>query len=227
MPHELAPQRVGDVVRMSVQRLRASRLAPAPRDGMQQRRAVHGELHQQPNGGVASAQQPERRGEGVAGQRLVPHAPHLVPKVHEDVEPAHPQPERREDGRGDARGAQLQQPRAQSRGDGGAVASKVDAPLAVGQGDGGQDRVQHNPPSEQRPVDSRPQLAVARRCDPAELVQRPVAVVERREGAAERRAEPDPSVEGAHPVGGAREGARDGEVEVEGEASVPAERAEE
>ena len=77
-----------------------------------------------------------------------------------------------------------------------------------------------NPPSEQRPVDSRPQLAVARRCDPAELVQRPVActnrqslrntcrpsascaqrpaaVVERREGAAERRAEPDPSVEGA------------------------------
>ena len=31
-------------------------------------------------------------------------------------------------------------------------------------------------------------------------------------------------MECAHPVGGAREGARDGEVEVEGEASVPADR---
>ena len=96
----------------------------------------------------------------------------------------------------------------------------AEAPLAMCEGDGGQDRVQHNPPSEQRPVEPRPQLAVARRCDPAELVQRPVActnrqslrntcrpsascaqrpaaVVERRESAAERRAEPDPGVEGA------------------------------
>lgn len=89
-------------------------------------------------------------------------------------------------------------------------------------------RVGTEPPEEEPPQRGEQRLGGIRAvaADPADVVRGAVAVAVGRDEAGEARAEPDILLVGGQPGGGPREGARDGEVEVEREASKPRERAE-
>eukprot|EP00962_Isochrysis_galbana_P016250 scaffold4651_cov122-Isochrysis_galbana.AAC.2 len=139
---------------------------------------------------------------------------------------AKPPPEGREASGGHPGRAELRPARSEAVGDVLAVAIEVENPFAVGQGQGGQHRVGDHPPAQQRPIIDA-ELAPGRRHDPAELVQGAVAVPRGGQGARGRRAEPDPGVEQAHAVRRTRKRPGHRQVQVERQAGVPSQAAEE